>query len=212
MQIRAPIDSSSDNEENSETSSDESLVGDATITLTSESEAVHLSPSSDSESNLSSDESCLMDISESPVLPQSMVTSEAPKLNDTSELDLSEDPLGYKLVGDNLDHPRYMRVDDYRAKSLHYFNSYAVKDRVNFDNLSAIAIPTCMPNPKIVATSLLPSQKDDNALHDNIIILVARVITTHMLFFKTSFSDAIDWHITHDHYKEMSMKSEVVNL
>ena len=209
MQIRGPFDTSSDNEESGETSSDESLVGDATITLTSESEPVHLSPSSDSESNLSSDESCLMDISES------MVTSEAPKLNDTSELDLSGGPLGYKLVGDNLDdtiNPRYMRVDDYRTKSLYYFNSYAVKDRVNFDNLSPIAVPTCMPNPKIVATSLLPSQKDDKALNDNIIILVARVITTHMLFFKTSFSDAIDWHIIHDHYKEMSKKSEVVSL
>ena len=80
-----------------------------------------------------------------------------------------------------------------------------MKDRVNFDNLSAIAIPTCMPNPKIVATctSLLPSQKDDNALHDNIIILVARVITTPMLFFQTSFSDAITWHITHDHLSVM---------
>ena len=90
MQIRSPNDSSSDNEESSETSSDYSLVDDATITLTSGSEPVHLSQSSDSESNLSSDESFLMDISESLVLPQSMVTSEATKLNDTSELDLSE--------------------------------------------------------------------------------------------------------------------------
>ena len=43
-----------------------------------------------------------------------MVTSETPKLNDTSELDLSEESLGYKLVGDNLDdtiNPRYMRVE-----------------------------------------------------------------------------------------------------
>ena len=63
-----------------------------------------------------------MDISESPVLPQCMVTSEAPKLNDTSELDLSEYTFVYKLFGDNLDHtinPRYMRVDDYRIKSLY---------------------------------------------------------------------------------------------
>ena len=40
----------------------------------------------------------------------------------------------YKLVGDNIDKvvkPRHMRID-HQAKSLHYFHSYAVKDRIDF--------------------------------------------------------------------------------
>lgn len=40
---------------------------------------------------------------------------------------------GFKLVGDNLDknvHPRYGRID-HRTQSLHFFQLYAVKDRVN---------------------------------------------------------------------------------
>ena len=42
----------------------------------------------------------------------------------------------FKIVGDNIDkevRPKNMR-SDYQARSLHYFHSYAVKDRVNLDN------------------------------------------------------------------------------
>ena len=44
----------------------------------------------------------------------------------------------YKLVGDNIDKkvvPREMR-SDYQARSLHYFHTYAVRDRVNLTDVS----------------------------------------------------------------------------
>ena len=46
-------------------------------------------------------------------------------------------PPGVKLVGDNIDKhvkPREMR-DDVQAQSPHYFNSYAVKDRLSIAGL-----------------------------------------------------------------------------
>ena len=46
---------------------------------------------------------------------------------------------GYKIVFDNIDKnvaPRFMR-NEHQIRSLHYFHSYAVKDRLDFSNLSS---------------------------------------------------------------------------
>ena len=63
----------------------------------------------------------------------------------------------------------------------------------------------------VEASTILPSASDDTTLRNNFITLVSRVITKHMLFFKTGFSDVIEWHITHRYSDEMSKKSEVVS-
>ena len=47
---------------------------------------------------------------------------------------------GFKLVGDNIDKnfkPRYM-TSDRQTKSLHFFHSYAVKDRINLSGISDV--------------------------------------------------------------------------
>ena len=46
---------------------------------------------------------------------------------------------GYKIVFDNIDKnikPRFMR-SDFQTRSLHYVNSYAVKDRIDFSQFSS---------------------------------------------------------------------------
>ena len=68
---------------------------------------------------------------------------------------------------------------------------------------------SCMNCPQENAKLLLPSAEDDRYLF---ITHVARIVTTHMKYFKFSFDDVVEWHVKHQHYKEMSMKSKVVSL
>ena len=107
---------------------------------------------------------------------------------------------------------RHMRVTTRKPESVHYFQSYAVADRIDFSHLSNSIIPTQQTDPKQVAISLLPSPEDDLAIRDNICMLMSRVLFDNVAFFKLCFEGVIDWHIEHEYYKEMSTKSDVVSL
>ena len=126
-------------------------------------------------------------------------------------------PLGFKLVGDNIDKqvsPRFMRSQNL-AHSLHYFHAFAIQDRVGFSHL-----PDICPLPltkhgqnswlKDVASTLLPSLEDDRILRKNFATLISRMLITHMPEMKLAFQDAVTWHIPHLYAKEMSKKSTVV--
>ena len=119
---------------------------------------------------------------------------------------------GFKICGDNIDktvHCRNMRVDK-QTQSLHYFHSYAVKDRVDSSKLSDNH-PRLAPSIEDVVSKVLPTEEDDEIIHDNFAVLVARMLCTHMTFFQTSYADVVDWHIEHEFSHEMSCKSEVVS-
>ena len=87
--------------------------------------------------------------------------------NDLQPADDHNVRFGFIIVGDNLDEtvkPRYMRCDQYRTKSLHYFNSYALKDRIPLDHLQK-SHETLHPHPgHVAASTILPSASDDAAL------------------------------------------------
>ena len=124
-----------------------------------------------------------------------------------------ECPTAYKIVGDNVDKnvaPRYIRTDS-KVKSLHYYHSYAVQDRINIDSLSDVQPLSCIPSPEAVAKSLLPSSNDDALLVQNIKILFSRVLVETLPSFNVSFSDLVTRHIQHRRYAEMSSKSLVVS-
>lgn len=113
------------------------------------------------------------------------------------------------MVGDNIDkcvNPRQMTCD-HQAKSLHYFHTYAVRDRIEVSHYS--------PEAKIPDTStihldnLLPSTQDEEIIKHNFAILTARVLMKHMSFF-TKFGKGLDRHIRHEFSEEMSQKSDVV--
>ena len=113
-----------------------------------------------------------------------------------------DDIRSYKLVGDNIDKkitPRYSRTYN-KSKSLHYYHSYAVQDRI-----IVFGLPTSIPRPlpmtsDLVAQSLLPSSADDATLVKNIKIIFSRVLNETLNFFHVTFSDVIEWHITHRCY------------
>ena len=78
----------------------------------------------------------------------------------------------FKIVGDNIDKtvkPRDMR-SDYQAQSLHYFHSYAVRDRVSMDGFDDTA-----SSPDIGAVRLellLPTLQDEANIRKNMSIVV----------------------------------------
>ena len=88
----------------------------------------------------------------------------------------------YKLVGDNLDKhvtPREMRLD-HQAQSLHYFNCYAVKDRVS--TLGLKDNPSLPDFSAFSEAKILPTAEDHESLMSNFVILVSRVVKKHFPF------------------------------
>lgn len=116
----------------------------------------------------------------------------------------------FKIVGDNIDKevkPQDMR-SDYQTRSLHYFHSYAVRDRVNMDNFD-----DSVHTPDITAVDLevlLPSKEDEADLYANMGILIARILKKYIPFFK-EFGKGVERHIMHENSEEMSRKSSVVS-
>ena len=117
----------------------------------------------------------------------------------------------FKLVGDNIDkniRPRDMRTD-HQGKSLHYYHTYAVQDRVDLSGVSDVPM-----SPDLSTTNLfdlLPTRADHEVLLQNFSILMARVLKKNMPFF-TTYGQKVESHIEHPCSQQMSQKSEVVSL
>ena len=94
---------------------------------------------------------------------------------------------GFKICGDNIDkgvHCRHIMRFDKQTQSLHYFHSYAVRDRVDCSNLADDPLSTT-PTVRDVISRVLPTDEDDAIIHDEFAILVARVLLqAHDLFPK----------------------------
>uniref|UniRef100_A0A1X7STT9 Uncharacterized protein n=1 Tax=Amphimedon queenslandica TaxID=400682 RepID=A0A1X7STT9_AMPQE len=85
---------------------------------------------------------------------------------------------GFKVVGDNLDitvHPRNQRTD-VKAKSLHFFQCFTVKDCID------LTLASESPNPllhkgisELPLDTLLPSLPDDQAMVHNMSVIIGRI-------------------------------------
>ena len=120
----------------------------------------------------------------------------------------------YKDVGDNFDlsvKSRFNRLDSQKEQSLHYFHHICVRDRIDFSRLSIIRPHQCLNSPKKMALFLLPSKECDSSLTSDLSVLVSQMMVSHIPYFQFAFSDIVTWHMEHEHYKEMSEKSEVVS-
>ena len=118
----------------------------------------------------------------------------------------------YSFAGDNYDEtikPRYMRLGE-SNKSVHYFNYFGVADRVDVSHLSVIPPQLPTITPKKCALSLLPSTADDRVMLQNTITLVSRILATHLETLGFDCAKLVEWHIYHEHQREMAKKSEVV--
>ena len=123
---------------------------------------------------------------------------------------------GFKIIGDNIDKnvkPRYYR-NDKQVYSLHYYHSYAVKDRIDFSSspdksakpVSSLYTHKSVQHKFIVYVSIVfqipnvtalpynqlpPSTSDNQTLMYHLSIPVSRVLTTYIPYFKTSFGDIV---------------------
>ena len=80
---------------------------------------------------------------------------------------------GFAIVGDNIDknvRPSFQREDS-KTQSLHYFHSYAVKNRVDISSLSDTPSSSMISPDKI-----LPSAMDFQALIKDFQVLVSRFV------------------------------------
>lgn len=114
------------------------------------------------------------------------------------------------LVGDNLDKnitPRDMRVGN-QVKSLHYFHSYAVHDRIDVSDLSDDQPKNDIQS--LPVTTFVPSADDCTTLRSNYIVLVARVIVDKLPYF-SSLHKCVVQHIPHRYSKAMEQKSKIVS-
>lgn len=118
---------------------------------------------------------------------------------------------GFRIVGDNIDktvRPREMR-HNHQSTSLHYFHSYAVKDRVDVSDFSP-ELPL-VTSKEIDVNIFLPSPEDCQTLETNFCTLMTRILVKHILGI-SHLSSMVLQHIPHPYSVAMSKKSEVVCL
>lgn len=138
-------------------------------------------------------------------------SSDKQPVNNTLPTEVTQEAwTGFKLVGDNIDktvHPRRQRSDR-QTKSLHYFNTMAVRDRID---MSVFSDEEKMLDLSTVnLDSLLPDEIDIKAIRTNFSVLVSRVLVKYLPAFQV-LQSVVSKHITHQHSKEMSQRSEVVS-
>ena len=115
----------------------------------------------------------------------------------------------YRLVGDNIDKevkPRNMTME-HQTRSLHYFHTYAVKDRIDLSAFSDDVPTTNLDDMDL--EKLLPSHHDEHMMTQNFTTLIGRCLVKNIPFFK-KFDTGIQKHIYHEYSEAMSAKSEVV--
>eukprot|EP00731_Ephydatia_muelleri_P025385 Em0017g468a len=123
----------------------------------------------------------------------------------------NEEWYGFRLVGDNVDKnvkPRDMRLNS-QTTSLHYFHTYAVKDRIWFSHLSTDPIEIVQDS--INFEMFYPTVGDNTQLVSNLETLVARMFVQRVPGLQSLSAEATP-HIKHLYSKQMALKSEVVPL
>jgi L1 cell adhesion molecule like protein len=118
---------------------------------------------------------------------------------------------GFTIVGDNLDRnirPRHQSLDS-RTVSLHFFNSYAAKDRIDLSSFENTEVSfDDMRSYNI--EKLLISTNDINSILKNASIIIGRLFVKLVPGF-SKFDFLVKQHIKHQYSTEMSQKSHVVS-
>ena len=94
-----------------------------------------------------------------------------------------------------------------KTRSLHFFNAYAVKDRVDCSKLACTNVSSS--GMSLDVSKILPNDEDWYQLNQNCTTLLSRVLVDYVPFFEP-FQAAVCRHIKHDQSKAMKQKSIVV--
>ena len=99
-----------------------------------------------------------------------------------------------------------MRVD-HLPQSLHYFNVYAVLDRIDFRSLSCDS--SIIDVAEIDTSKFLPSADDMELMITSFSILISRLLVEHIPALY-EYTSCVPAHIDHKYSRKMSAKSHVV--
>ena len=118
---------------------------------------------------------------------------------------------GFKICGDNIDkhvHRRHIRSDQ-QNKTLHYFHSYSVKDRINLHDVSDAGPqkPSTIPE---VLNKVEPDAQENAVIVDACAILLSRMMCDSMQYFMENYGGVVQRHTPHKYKHEIASKSEVV--
>ncbi len=149
-------------------------------------------------------------------IPSDLTFSESASSTDIEAILGPEKPPGspvlktYKLVGDNIDknvRPREMTSDN-QTRSLHYFHTYALRDRVDLSTYSnEVRMPVL---DSVQLDNFLPTSTDEKVIMNNFGVLVGRILMKNIPFLQ-QFGKGLEKHILHEYTEEMASKSDVVS-
>ena len=93
-------------------------------------------------------------------------------------------------------------------KSLHWFQVYAVKDRVVCGNSLSDGPQKSLSN--LHMKEFLPTAEVHANLINDFTFFIKRILIQYLPVYHDIFSKAVTYHIPHTHMAEMAKKSEVV--
>ena len=114
-----------------------------------------------------------------------------------------------RIVGDNVDLEQTVRIHSHKTtkKSLHWFQIYAVKDKVPCNE-------SLSDHPQRTLVDLemkesLPTADVHSFLIYNLVLLIPRIVIQYLPAYQP-FEKAVKFHISHAYSAEMAKKFEVV--
>ena len=115
----------------------------------------------------------------------------------------------FRIVGDNIDLEQTARIQGQKKtnKSLHWFQIYAVKDRVDCNESLSDQPQRSLADLEM--NEFLPTTDVHSALINDLSILIPRTLIQYLPAYKP-FAKVVKFHIPHAHSTEMAKKSEVV--
>ena len=117
----------------------------------------------------------------------------------------------FKFIGDNVDKKRGVRDarSDHAGQMVHMYSVLAAKSRLPTLQLERHGhVADLMTIPW---KSFLPSSADVQAVKDNLVILVSRILTNYIKDL-SPLSKSVPQHIKHKYTQELSKQSDVVVL
>jgi hypothetical protein len=116
-----------------------------------------------------------------------------------------------RIVGDNIDHEIYARVQtqENKNRSIHWTHQYAILNRVQDPSLDNKH--SQKPTTSIQFVEILPDQQVQANLLENFAVLISRVVTKYLKHFQP-LRDVVVHQIPHQYDKEMTTRSNIVSI
>lgn len=117
----------------------------------------------------------------------------------------------FKFVGDNVAKKKGVRDirSDHHGELVQMYSLLAVKGRVKGPSPVSTFSPLNLDSLKV--THFLPTMSDIEAIQDNLVVLVSRVLCEYIKPLQR-YKRSVASHINHTHSKEMATKSDVIVL